>query len=370
MPTHPIANPFLSEDSRIRSLNRARIVTLGDVPAEAGVLGRTGYALLSASSLQQMIIAAADHLCLDPTAPDLIRRFDACFDDPATRVHAIQIARSYGHRLGCLLIMLKRGERANRAARSEWSEAHWRFWQAIRRVYLGGGLLAGQLGGYAVASAQALLAKAGVADLGLERAVFGAYLPLVGLARSVPPCSVGSLVFDFGQTSVKRGYAHYHAVQLVQLDVWPDAATVCTELFSAHQPDDEIQQRWQRMAEIIARGWSAVPSEQRPLTTIGIGLACYLFDGHPSPEDVGCYGALQRLSPHLATFIADALAERLGQAVTITLLHDGAAAAAVYAGQQQAVVITLGTAIGNGFPPREDDLRPMAPDFVLLHGGP
>jgi hypothetical protein len=365
----PTANPFLYEDSRIRSLNRARIVTLGDVPVEAGVLGRTGYDLLSAASLQHMIIAAADPLHLDPTAPDLIRRFDACFDDSATRAHAISIARGYGRRLGCLLLMLKRGDVVNRAVRPEWSDLHWAFWQGLQRVYLGGGLLAGQLGGYAVAAAQALLADAGVAELRLERALFGAYLPLVGLARSAPYGTTGSLVFDFGQTSVKRGYAHERAGQLAQLDVWPDPPTVCTELLPTHQTDAEIEQRWQRMADIIAASWSTVPSDQRPLTAIGISLACYLFDGHPSPHDIGCYGALQRLSPHLATFIADELAQRLGQAVPITLLHDGAAAAAVYAGQDQAAVITLGTAIGNGFPPAEANLRRIAPDFVLVSSG-
>jgi hypothetical protein len=366
----PAANPFLYEDSGIRSLNRARIMTLDGVPVEVAVRGRTGFDLLSAASLRQMIIAAADRLHLDPTAPDLIRRFDACFDNSATRALAISIARGYGHRLGCLLLMLKRGEQANRAARPEWSDTHWAFWQALERVYLGGGLLAGRLGGYAVASAQALLAGAGVVDLTLERASFAAYLPLVGLARAATHGTTGSLVFDFGQTWVKRGYAHERAGQLARLDVWPDAPTVCTELFPSHQTDAEILQRWQRMADIIAANWSTVPPNQRPLTAIGISLACYLFDGHPSPRDVGCYGALQRLSPRLATFIEDELAQRLGQAVPISLLHDGTAASAVYAGHERAVIITLGTAIGNGFPPVEHDLRPLAPDFVLVRSGP
>jgi len=365
MRAEPIANPFLHQGSRVRSLNRVRIVALDGVPVEAGVLGLTGYDLLAAHSLQQAIIAAADRLGLDPTAPDLIRRFDGCFGHPATRAHAIAIARSYGHRLGCLLLTLKRGDVANQAARPEWSEAHWKFWQAMRRVYLGGGMLAGRLGRYAVATARALLADVGVADLAIERAPYAAYLPLVGLARSAPLGATCSLVFDFGQTSVKRGYAHYHSCRLTKLDVWPDVPTVCTELFRSDQPDQEIQQRWQRMADIIAASWDAVPPDQRSRTAIGISLACYLLDGHPWPQDAGCYGALQRLSPHLATFMANALTQRLGRAVPVVLLHDGAAAGATYAGHARTVVITLGTALGNGFPPPAGNLRRMAHDFAV-----
>jgi hypothetical protein len=368
MLVQPIANPFLYADSSVRSLNRARIVALQGVPVEAGVLGKTGYDLLSAASLQQLISAAADRLCLDPAAPDLIRRFDACFDNPATLAHAVEIARGYGHRLGCLLLMLTWGEPANRAARPTWSEAHWTFWQAVRQVYLGGGLMAGHLGRYAVETAQAFLTAAGMTTLALERAPFGAYLPLVGLARAAPSSMTSSLLFDFGQTSVKCGCAHYHAGQLTRIDVWSDVPTVCKEVFPAQHSDEELRQHWQWMADIIAARWTAVPPGQRPLTAIGISLACYLFDGHPSPQDHGCYGSLQRLSPHLATFIADELAQRLGQAVQVTLLHDGAAAAAVYAGRNQAVVITLGSAMGNGFPPREGKLWRMASDFALIPG--
>jgi hypothetical protein len=74
---------------------------------------------------------------------------------------------------------------------------------------------------------------------------------------------------------------------------------------------------------------------------------------------------LQQLSSHLATFVTDELGRRLGQTAEVALLHDGAAAAAVYAGNDRAVVITLGTALGNGFPPAAGVLRPIARDFVL-----
>ena len=120
------------------------------------------------------------------------------------------------------------------------------------------------------------------------------------------------------------------------------------------------------MADIIAASWAVVPPDERPLTAIGISLACYLLDGHPSPRDTGCYGSLQRLSTHLATFVEGELAQRLGQAVNATVMHDGTAAAAAYAGHDRAVVITLGTAIGNGFPPAESAGWPIASDGIIF----
>lgn len=365
MPSAPSDNPFLGSDSSVRSLNRARIVALAGVPA-ADALGKSGYDLLSAASLDQQIAAAAAELRIDLALPDRIRQLDGCFDRPDTRPLAQLIAREYGRRLGCLLLMLVRGEPANRAARPDWSGAHWAFWQAQRRVALGGGLLAGQLGAQALAAAQALLAGAGAADLVLERAPFGAHLPLVGLARAAPPGVSRSLLFDFGQTSVKRGWASYEAGRLARVELWPDTPSVCDELFAGEESDSAVERRWERMAELIAEGWAALRPGERQRTAVCIALACYLFGGHPSPHDRGCYGVLQRLGRNLAAFMAESLARRLGQAVPLALLHDGAAAAAVYAGAARTVVITLGTAIGNGFPPDAGAVWPFAPGFRLL----
>ena len=80
---------------------------------------------------------------------------------------------------------------------------------------------------------------------------------------------------------------------------------------------------------------------------------------------MGCYGALQELCAHLTTFMRQEIARRLGQAIELVALHDGTAAATAYAGHDRAVVITLGTAIGSGFPPPEAGLHPLAGEFIL-----
>ncbi len=49
----------------------------------------------------------------------------------------------------------------------------------------------------------------------------------------------------------------------------------------------------------------------------------------------------------------------------VALLHDGTAAALACAGEERAAVITMGTALGVGFSPSADGLRPIAPGFSI-----
>src|SRR5688572_30451850 len=169
MPDTNPANPFLGGDSRIRSLNRARIVALPGVEVEAGIIGKTGWELVSAQALRQEVARWATALNLDETAPDLLRQFEGCFYQPGASLLAQQIAHAYGRKLGFLLLMLKRADPENRAARPEWGEAHWQFWRDITTIIVGGGMLAGRPGDEALPVAQAVLAQYGFAGVSLTR---------------------------------------------------------------------------------------------------------------------------------------------------------------------------------------------------------
>lgn len=358
-------NPFLSGDSSIRSLNRARIVTLPGVTVEAGIIGQTGYDLVSAQALRQEVARWAAPLNLDETAPDLLVQFEHYFADPDTQALARQIAHAYGRKLGFLLLMLKRGDPENRAARPEWNEAHWQFWQSITTIIIGGGRLAGQLGRYALPAAQEVLNQNGQVEVTVIRSPYAAYLPLVGLARTAPPQTPAMLVFDFGHTSIKRAVAQYDQDRVIALHLLPAVPTVCPDPSVADRSIDQVQQQWQQMLTLMEDTWREVMSRWGHIRSLGISLACYLLKGHPSPRDRGCYGSLQVLSPHLATFMQDQIINRFQEEAQVVLVHDGTAAALVYAGQTQSVVLTLGTAIGNGFPPPAEGYRPLAADFRM-----
>ncbi|MGB8645197.1 MAG: hypothetical protein WCF84_08160 [Anaerolineae bacterium] len=272
MTSDELANPFFGGDSGVRSLNRARIVALPGVQVADDILGQNGYQLLSSETLRREIVAVADALHLDPAAPDLIRSFDGCFDDPPTRPAALRIAGSYGRRLGYLLLMLHHGDAENRAGRPEWSGAHWKFWADVEHIYVGGGMLAGRLGQHAVAVAREVLAAYGAA-LDLQLSLYGVHLPLVGLARSAPAGLGHMLLLDFGQTSVKHGEATYIDDAVARLDVWQNAPTVCSDLFETEYTVAQVRERWAQMRAIIQESWSRIPAADQATTGVGMSLS-------------------------------------------------------------------------------------------------
>jgi hypothetical protein len=358
-------NPFASGDAPTRSLNRVWLMELPGVPVEEGLLGRRAGDVLSAEAVRKLIRAAP--LPALPPTPDLLRQFDACFDDAHTRRTALAVADVVGRRLGALLLMLQRGDPANRAARPEWNDTHWAYWAAVERVVIGGGLMSGRLGEAAVAEARAFLAAAGC-GLIVERFPFGAAIALVGLARHAPDDAARMLLFDFGHTSVKRGLATYRGGTVTSLMIRPPLPTPCEDGWPANAGPDAARARWERMAAAIAAEWvELVPPNGAERTAIGLCLASHLQDGHPIARDRGCYSVLGDLAPHLLTFLRGDLAARLGRFRSLTLLHDGLAAASTRTGEPRTVVLTLGTSIGTGYTPVGERLRSISANLMVRH---
>ncbi len=355
----PADNPFAAADATARSLNRARLVELPGVAGVAFWLGRSASELLSKAAIAALVRDAVGLPLPDADADHLLRAFDGSFADPATRPAALAVAGEVGRRLGALLLMLWRGDAANRAARPEWDDAHWAYWRNVRRVVVGGGLLAGRLGEAAVPVAGVFLAANGC-PISVERSPYGSAIVLVGLARHAPADTERMLLFDFGHTAVKRGLATYGNGALLGIERRPSLPPPCEERWYDHAGPAWARRRWEVMAAMIADTWAAVPPEARGCVAIGLSLASHLQDGHPIGQDRGCYTALGELSPHLATFVRDDLAARLGPFRALALLHDGLAAAATHAGEPHTVVLTLGTAIGAGYGPVGVGLRPSA----------
>lgn len=360
----PSNNPFLDGDSSIRSLNQARIMTLPEAAADPEIIGKTGYDLLSAEALQQEITHFAAELNLQADAPHLLRQFDHCLQMKEKR--ALQIAQIYGRKLGALLLMLKRGDLVNRQSRPQWGLEHWRFWQQVTGVIIGGGVMAGRLGQLAAPVAQETLSRHAFPDFKVTRSPHAAHLPLVGLARKAPCCTKAMIVFDFGQTAIKRAIARYRDGEVAALQLLTTLPTVCRDLSFKKRPVDDVRRQWRQMRAVIEQTWREAAAGREKISDIRISLSCYLFDGHPSPRDHGCYGGLQVLAPNLDAFIQEELDRRLPYRVKIHLVHDGTAAATAHAGEVGRVVLTLGTAIGNGFPPPADSVCPLADDFQIL----
>jgi hypothetical protein len=121
------------------------------------------------------------------------------------------------------------------------------------------------------------------------------------------------------------------------------------------------------MVAILVETWRA-PQEQgvTPAPMLVASLAAYVRDNQPLLRQGGPYSQLHILSASLGEWLAKQVSNRLGQEIAVALVHDGTAAARAYAGQPRSAVITLGTALGIGFPPAATALRPVVPGFRVV----
>lgn len=351
--------------TREASLNRAAIIDLPGVDLPAEVRGQRAYDLLSAAAVSALIKPHKAVLGLADDMPnaDLPPALDQCLgaDDVVIRDHADAVAAQLGGQLGCLLLMLKRGDPVNRQARAEWDDSYWAHWASIQRVIIGGGLNRSTLGQRIAHHAQAFLHQHGFPDMTVERADHAAVLPLVGAARYAPADADSALIFDFGQTQIKRAVADYQEHMLTNLRMLPPLASDC-DVQDLYATGNERQARQRakfmlRVIETTAQLVKVIPN------VVMCGLASYVQHGQPA--DLGCYGVLRLRSDNVERHLADHLSANLGTNITFRLLHDGTAAAAAYAGADHAAVITMGTALGIGFPPPAERVRPLSPTFTM-----
>jgi hypothetical protein len=340
------------------SLNRVRFTTLTGRPIPARMIDWAAHALLSAKALADLTARSG--------SPD-------------------EGARRYGERLGWLLVTLRLGDPASRAARPDWDDSYWHHWAGVTTVYLGGGIVGGAIGRRIAEQAAHVLAGAGMADCRVEVAPWPEHLPLIGAARSgadtSPPgtplagtSAAGTsaartslaAVFDFGQSYIKRAIAEYADGTLAVLRLAPRLPAALPKLAAdADLTPDQTLRLGEQMVATMAETWRAAHLVDPSVSsTIVASLASYLRDGQPLARQGGAYSSLLGLSDNLANWLGERLTFALGRHVRVRLLHDGTAAAAAVAGEQDTAVIMLGTALGVGFPPAHA-CSPIHPRFEV-----
>lgn len=353
------------------SLNRVRIVDLPGIDLAADVKGKTAYEMVSAERFTQLIRERSDILELDPTQSDhsLHLGLQACFRSRkrAVRTAAFDIIRVLGRNLGYILLALKRGDPVNRAARPEWDEFHWQHWSGIQRVWLGGGLTSGHLGTELARQANHTLREADMYDLLLRVSAYGVALPLIGAARHAPPGFDAAVVLDFGGSMIKSAVVAFARDRLSRVRRLPSRPSGWAALSELDQPNPEAARDLiSSMVSIIANTWVQGQTEgQTQAGTIPMCIAAYVADGNPMRAQAGVYIQTHLVADNLEDALGNLVSSKLGKAVRVKLLHDGTAAAAVYSGVPNCAVITLGTALGIGFPSAETGLRPLASGFEL-----
>ena len=81
--------------------------------------------------------------------------------------------------------------------------------------------------------------------------------------------------------------------------------------------------------------------------------------------DRGAYTRLHRLAPDIRAWFNAQIGAAAGRAVAIEFVHDCDVAACALAGQPNAAVFMMGSALGVGFVPPAEGYRPIEGQFTL-----
>jgi hypothetical protein len=215
--------------------------------------------------------------------------------------------------------------------------------------------------------AERTLANVNIRDCSVMVARWPEHLPLIGAARTAEDTSA-TVVLDFGHSFVKRACARQQDGALTTLRLLPRVPARWTDLAGPTEPPiGDVRRLADFMVETMADTWrTARVTEPEVSSVVVASVASYVRDGQPLPRQGGAYPQLLRLSDDVGGWLSARLSEALDNPMTVRLLHDGTAAGHALAGQEHAAVITLGTALGVGFPPAAGSLRPLAPRFEVL----
>ncbi|MCU0519837.1 MAG: hypothetical protein MUF84_03990 [Anaerolineae bacterium] len=367
------------------SINRVVIVDLPGLAVDSTVRGEQAYHLLSLPTLIRYALERAAALKLplalrsaDPELPavrrDVPRWVDAALSSADPEVHsaAWSIAERLGRNLGYVLVALHRGDAVNRAARPDWTEAEWSHWHSIRHVWLGGGIVSGDLGRAMLHHARTVLAESGCADMQLDLTIHQLHMAVLGAARYLPRATDATkaqraLIFDLGHTSVKRGVLTYsddavvHVAYLPAVPVawrWRNSPDASRDIDGHQVLDFVVSVICATMDDAARQGWQVD-------SRIAMSIAAYVDGGRLLGN--GMYARMSTLADDVRPLIAAGVATACRWRPELTVIHDGTAAAAVHAGGVgPSAVVVVGTALGVGFPPASaEGLRRIAPDVVL-----
>ncbi len=360
----PPFNPY--ELRPLASLNRRRFIPLPGI--DPAWVGKTGGELCSAAALVQLIQAQAAELGLKAARAEVLpRRLNDLLlsPDPAVQSVAQAIAVTHGQRFGGLVASILRSPNGLSSPLVAWEAAYLRHWrEEIEQIVLGGGLANGRLGEIIAAEAETMLMNCGIRQLSVRPARDPSILPLVGAARSLPGGDGrAAIVADFGSTWAKRGLGYYQASgELEKLLVFPPV------LIAGQTEHGKASQLAQAMVAILADTIQQAGPKASLATDVMCSLAAYIIDGIPAPQSgaraEGYYG-LHTISNDPRGWFSEHVRQASGRKVRFHFAHDAEAAAAALAGQAHTAVIMLGSALGVGFVPPSEFLRPIISDFHL-----
>ena len=363
-------NPFVSRSETDQteyismrcSLNRAVLAELPLRGIEDGIEGLTFKEIFSTPSIVAEIRALSRRYGLDlSSTPDaeLPKILSEGLESPDARVRQLteRVTKKFGNRLGLLLLALKTGLPANRAAREDWDDDCWRFWSELDTIILTGGLASSMLGRRFKEYINSVFDEAertryrGLKPYHIKLFENGRYAGIMGLAQRLMEDNTSALVLDMGHTGTKRALVRKAVGEIGGFTPMESLPS----LYMQSRFDSEEDKRamaidlHRRIVNIVASSYKMLSVREDLSDTVLISIANYVRSGELNSVRGG-YAKLSVLGLNYASVLEEDLSGELHKRIRVRLVHDSTAAALYFDNEENCACITLGTGFGVGFP--------------------
>ncbi len=360
-------NPFLHSAGDERksdyltsdcSLNRLRIAKLPIYGVEDEIEGLTVKQIFSTELVINEIQKNAAALGIDTekekakSLPKALVRVLNGEDEEKSKL-ALKIIEKFGNRLGIIFLTLKKGDKANRAAREDWTDAHWDYWASVEEIALVGGLASGSFGEILKRQVNYIFSLQNIVPYKIKLYDNSSDLGVLGCATQISDADGVNIVMDFGQTNIKRSYvtkANEEITEIKTLEPYP-SKYMDWEIADEEEKLRQAKRLHSYLIKAVKDTYTQAKSEtnREPNKEIVISIASYTVDGKLNSERGG-YAKLCALGKNYAECLWWELSGTLRKDVVIKLIHDGTAIALNFSGRKNMVCLSLGSYLGVGFP--------------------
>ena len=339
------------------SLNRAKLAKLPLEGIEDEIEGKYFSDIFSTPLIVEEIRRLSRYYRIDLSGiPDsrlpMIINEAAVSDDIRYKQLAETVLNKYGNRLGILFLTLKTGLKENRAAREDWDDSCWEYWNKVDTLILTGGLASSMLGRRFKEQIHNIFDIAGVKPYNIMLYDNGAYLGVMGVAQRLMKDNSTSLVLDLGHTNFKRAVVRKAGGVISGFSPFESLPSMYMQ--SRFDSEDEKRASAIKLNNYVVKAIVSSYREASVAVTLSnhilISIANYLCSGHLN-SDRGGFAKLCALGTnYYKGVLEEILSGELRKDIEVTLVHDATATALYFSDVPDSVCLTLGTAFGVSFP--------------------
>ena len=267
------------------------------------------------------------------SAEDAIKILDSALNhDSKKRLEAEMVLEPFANHLCSMIQTLKRPSQKDKDMRKDWNESHWAYWSIIKTFHFIGGMLLPNIAAYFQRRVADYVA---LHDLNLIALFYSNSnnFALCGLSKHIKQ---DSLIFDFGQTGIKRSL--FQGEHLTVYEPLPARHLVNRKEYTKL---DNARILHNYLIDTI---FQTIQESGYMKKNIHIAISNYVKQNRLSPSLNG-YGMLQIFEDYQAKCVFD-LRVKTNKDYNLNFYHDVTAASYEFDIDPTGVVISLGTAIG------------------------